>query len=145
MPCYRKLTKPAVKLTFLFIFHAALSVLSVFNVQDDSLFQNLYLSIIDMNTLSDDENIDKTVELLNKNSTTRKNNSVERSETHWSQASSDSLQRPAPKQFSEIDQSASSQAAASATMEVVGKLAFQDAVSGVDTDQISCRQPIPAA
>jgi hypothetical protein len=57
------------------------------------------------------------------------------SETHWAQGSADGLQRPVPKQFSEIDESASSQAAASPSMEAVGKQAYQDAMNGVDTDR----------
>lgn len=56
-------------------------------------------------------------------------------ETHWSQASGQGLQKEAPKQFSEIDQSASSQAAGSASMEAVGKQAFHDATTGTDTDR----------
>ena len=57
------------------------------------------------------------------------------SETHWSQASGDGLQRPAPQQFSELDESASSQVAASASMEAVGKLAYHDTLNAVDTDR----------
>lgn len=56
-------------------------------------------------------------------------------ETHWAQGSNDALQRPAPKQYSELDESASSQAAASPTMETVGKQAFEDAMNSVDTDR----------
>ena len=85
--------------------------------------------------MSEEEKIDKTVELLGGKASMKEDETVERSETHWSQASDKGLQRPVPKQFSEIDESASSQEAASFTMEAVGKLAFQDAVKGVDTDR----------
>jgi hypothetical protein len=56
-------------------------------------------------------------------------------ETHWSQASGDGLQKEAPKQYSEIDQSASSQAPGNASMEAVGKQAFNDVTTSVDTDR----------
>lgn len=56
-------------------------------------------------------------------------------ETHWAQASGDGLQRPAPKQYSELDESASSQAASNASMEVVGKQALHDVLTSVDTDR----------
>jgi hypothetical protein len=56
-------------------------------------------------------------------------------ETHWSQASGEGLQRPAPKQFSELDESASSQSASNPSMETVGKQAFHDALTSVDTDR----------
>lgn len=56
-------------------------------------------------------------------------------ETHWSQSSAGALQEPAPKQQTERDESASSQAAASASMDAVGEIAFQDATGGVDTDR----------
>lgn len=56
-------------------------------------------------------------------------------ETHWSQASSEGLQRPAPQQPNELDESASSQEAASASMEKVGRLAYHDAVTSLDTDR----------
>lgn len=56
-------------------------------------------------------------------------------ETHWSQASGNSVQEPVPKQPTERDESASSQAPASAAMDAIGSLAFQDAVTGVDTDR----------
>ena len=85
--------------------------------------------------VSEDEKIDKTLALLEGKTSSKGQEKVERSETHWAQASNDGLQQRAPKQYSEIDQSASSQAAASVTMETDGKLAFQDAVAGVDTDR----------
>jgi hypothetical protein len=85
--------------------------------------------------MSEDEKIDKTLELLGGKASMKEEETVERSETHWSQASDKGLQRPVPKQFSEIDESASSQEAASFTMEAVGKVAFHDAVKGVDTDR----------
>lgn len=56
-------------------------------------------------------------------------------ETHWSQASGDGLQSPVPKQPTERDESASSQAASTASMDAIGKVAHHDAVSGVDTDR----------
>ena len=56
-------------------------------------------------------------------------------ETHWSQASSDGLQSPVPKQPTERDESASSQAASSASMDAIGKVAHHDAETGVDTDR----------
>lgn len=56
-------------------------------------------------------------------------------ETHWAQASGKGLQRPAPKQFSEIDESASSQSADSESMKAIGDLAYRDATTGVDTDR----------
>jgi hypothetical protein len=49
-------------------------------------------------------------------------------ETRWSQASGDGLQRPVPQQPNELDDSASSQAAASPSMESIGKAAYHDAV-----------------
>jgi hypothetical protein len=56
-------------------------------------------------------------------------------ETRWSQASADGLQRPVPQQPSELDESASSQEAASASMAAVGSAAYHDAVNSVDTDR----------
>ena len=56
-------------------------------------------------------------------------------ETHWAQASGKGLQRPAPKQFSEIDESASSQSADSESMKAIGDLAYRDVTTGVDTDR----------
>lgn len=56
-------------------------------------------------------------------------------ETHWAQASGKGLQRPAPKQFSEIDESASSQSADSESMKKIGDLAYRDATTGMDTDR----------
>lgn len=56
-------------------------------------------------------------------------------ETHWSQASDYGLQRPAPQQPNELDESASSQKAASPSMDAVGKLAHRDAETSVDTDR----------
>lgn len=56
-------------------------------------------------------------------------------ETHWAQASGDGLQRPAPKQYSELDESASSQEASNPSMEVVGKHALHDVLTSVDTDR----------
>lgn len=56
-------------------------------------------------------------------------------ETHWSQANAQGLQTPVPQQPSEIDESASSQQAASTSMEAVGKLAHSDTVGPIeDTD-----------
>lgn len=56
-------------------------------------------------------------------------------ETHWSQASGGGLQRPVPQQPNERDESASSQAPDSASMEAIGKIAHHDAVSSQDTDR----------
>ena len=56
-------------------------------------------------------------------------------ETRWSQASGDGLQRPVPQQPNELDESASSQAAASPSMEAIGQVAYHDAVTGEDTDR----------
>ncbi|ADU36985.1 hypothetical protein Varpa_2791 [Variovorax paradoxus EPS] len=56
-------------------------------------------------------------------------------ETRWSQASGDGLQRPVPQQPNELDESASSQAAASPSMAEVGQVAYQDAVTSQDTDR----------
>jgi hypothetical protein len=56
-------------------------------------------------------------------------------ETRWSQASGDGLQRPVPQQPNELDESASSQAAASPSMAEVGRVAYQDAVTSQDTDR----------
>jgi hypothetical protein len=56
-------------------------------------------------------------------------------ETRWSQASGDGLQKPVPRQPSELDESASSQEAASASMDGVGRAAYHDAVSSQDTDR----------
>jgi len=56
-------------------------------------------------------------------------------ETHWSQASGDGLQRPVAQQPNELDESASSQEAASPSMDAVGKLAHRDAETRVDTDR----------
>jgi len=56
-------------------------------------------------------------------------------ETRWSQASGDNLQRPVPQQPNELDESASSQAAASASMEGIGQIAYHDAVASEDTDR----------
>lgn len=56
-------------------------------------------------------------------------------ETRWSQASGDGLQRPVPQQPNELDESASSQAAASPSMEGLGRVAYHDAVTGEDTDR----------
>jgi len=56
-------------------------------------------------------------------------------ETRWSQASGHGLQKPVPQQPNEIDESASSQAPANASMEHVGKAAYHDAVKSVDTDR----------
>lgn len=59
----------------------------------------------------------------------------DKGETHQSQASGDGLQKPVPKQFNELDESASSQASASASIDAVGKQAYHDAMTGVDTDR----------
>lgn len=56
-------------------------------------------------------------------------------ETRWSQASADGLQRAVPQQPSELDESASSQEASNASMESVGRLAYHDALTSVDTDR----------
>jgi hypothetical protein len=56
-------------------------------------------------------------------------------ETHWAQASGNGLQRPVPKQYSELDESASSQEASNASMEAVGKQALHDVLTSVDTDR----------
>lgn len=56
-------------------------------------------------------------------------------ETRWSQASGEGLQRPVPEQPNEIDESASSQEAANASMEVVGRAAYHDALTSEDTDR----------
>lgn len=56
-------------------------------------------------------------------------------ETHWSQASGEGLQKPVPKQFSELDESASSQAPANASAGAVGKQALHDVHTSVDTDR----------
>lgn len=56
-------------------------------------------------------------------------------ETRWSQASGQGLQKPVPQQPNEIDESANSQAAASPSMEAVGRAAYRDAVTGTDTDR----------
>ena len=60
---------------------------------------------------------------------------TDRSETHWSQASGDGLQKPVPKQFNELDESASSQVAATESMQIVGKQAYHDTLTSVDTDR----------
>lgn len=69
--------------------------------------------------------------------TTRPNRSLQedRGETHWSQASGDGLQKPVPKQFNELDESASSQASASASIDEVGRQAYLDTLHSVDTDR----------
>lgn len=69
--------------------------------------------------------------------TTRPDQSLpeDKGETHWSQASGDGLQKPAPKQYSELDESASSQASASASIDEVGKQAYLDTLNSVDTDR----------
>ena len=56
-------------------------------------------------------------------------------ETRWLQASGDGLQRPVPQQPNELDESASSQAAASPSMAGIGKAAYHDAVTSEDTDR----------
>lgn len=56
-------------------------------------------------------------------------------ETRWSQASGDGIQKPVPRQPNELDESASSQQAANASMEVVGRAAYYDATTSVDTDR----------
>lgn len=56
-------------------------------------------------------------------------------ETRWSQASGDGLQKSVPQQPNELDESASSQQAANASMEAVGRAAYHDAVTSVDTDR----------
>lgn len=56
-------------------------------------------------------------------------------ETRWSQASGDGLQKSVPQQSNELDESASSQEAASASMEGVGRAAYHDAVTSQDTDR----------
>ncbi|MDM0032160.1 hypothetical protein QTI33_08425 [Variovorax sp. J22P271] len=56
-------------------------------------------------------------------------------ETRWAQASADGLQREVPQQPNELDESASSQEASNASMDVIGQLAHHDAVAGVDTDR----------
>lgn len=56
-------------------------------------------------------------------------------ETRWTQASGDGLQRPVPQQPNELDESASSQEASSASMAPIGKAAYKDATTGVDTDR----------
>lgn len=59
----------------------------------------------------------------------------DKGETHWSQASGDGLQKPVPKQFNELDESASSQVSASASIDEVGKQAYLDTLNSVDTDR----------
>ena len=68
---------------------------------------------------------------------TRPDRSLEadKGETHWSQASGDGLQKAVPKQFNELDESASSQASASHSIDEVGKQAYHDARTSVDTDR----------
>ncbi|MDM0009508.1 hypothetical protein QTI51_32400 [Variovorax sp. J22G73] len=56
-------------------------------------------------------------------------------ETRWSKASGDGLQKPVLQQPNELDESASSQEAASASMEGVGRAAYNDAVTKQDTDR----------
>ena len=56
-------------------------------------------------------------------------------ETRWAQASGDGLQKSVPQQPNELDESASSQQAANASMEAVGRAAYHDAVTSVDTDR----------
>lgn len=69
--------------------------------------------------------------------TTRPDHSLaeDKGETHWSQASGDGLQKPVPKQFNELDESASSQVSASASIDEVGKQAYLDTLNSVDTDR----------
>lgn len=61
--------------------------------------------------------------------------SEDKGETHWSQASGDGLQKPVPKQFNELDESASSQVSASASIDEMGKQAYHDTLTSVDTDR----------
>lgn len=56
-------------------------------------------------------------------------------ETRWAQASGDGLEKPVPQQPNEIDESASSQEASSASMGKVGRAAYHDAMTSVDTDR----------
>ncbi|MDR6890922.1 MULTISPECIES: hypothetical protein [Variovorax] len=56
-------------------------------------------------------------------------------ETRWSQASGDGLQRPVPQQPNELDESASSQAAASPSMVGIGQAAYHDTLTSEDTDR----------
>ena len=69
--------------------------------------------------------------------TTRPDRSLseDKGETHWSQASGDGLQKPVPKQFNEHDESASSQVSASASIDEMGKQAYHDTLTSVDTDR----------
>lgn len=56
-------------------------------------------------------------------------------ETRWSQASGDGLQRPVPQQPNELDESASSQAAANPSMKEVGEAAYHYVMTSEDTDR----------
>lgn len=69
------------------------------------------------------------------NTNSRADRTAAPGETRWSQASGEGLQKPVPQQPNELDESASSQEAASPSMEAVGRAAYHDVLTSEDTDR----------